>query len=165
MSSILSNILSTLYFFLPAIAGNITPVFVTRYNLLPQLNKPLDGNLLWRSQRLLGDNKTIRGLLSGIIVAALVGFWQGNLVLGATMGFGALWGDAIKSFFKRRFNKKPGSSWKPWDQIDFVIGATLITLPLSPQPITYYFIALVIIGFGSYVTSYLGVKTGLKKSL
>jgi CDP-2,3-bis-(O-geranylgeranyl)-sn-glycerol synthase len=39
------------------------------------------------------------------------------------LGFGALAGDSIKSFFKRRVGVKPGKRWFPFDQIDFVIGA------------------------------------------
>ena len=41
------------------------------------------------------------------------------------MGFGAITGDLIKSFFKRRLDFKPGARFFPWDQLDFVIGALI----------------------------------------
>ena len=44
------------------------------------------------------------------------------------MGFGALTGDAIKSFFKRRVNIPPGVSWFPFDQIDYIIGGIALSL-------------------------------------
>ena len=36
--------------------------------------------------------------------------------------FGALLGDIIESFFKRRIGKKRGEDWIPFDQIDFILG-------------------------------------------
>jgi CDP-diglyceride synthetase len=159
------DILFILYFFLPAMVANIVPVFADRYNFFPSFNKPLDGNLNWRGKRILGDHKTVRGVVVGTITGALIGLLQGSPILGLGMGLGALWGDAIKSFIKRRLGIKPGTSWIPWDQIDFIIGASIFTFPISPQPLVNYFIAAIIIGAGSFLTSYIGVRTGIKKSL
>ena len=41
------------------------------------------------------------------------------------LGFGALVGDAVKSFLKRRVSIKPGKPFFPWDQIDYTIGSLL----------------------------------------
>lgn len=158
-----SDILFIPYFFLPAIAANMAPVFADHYNILPSLNKPLDKNLNYNDRRILGDHKTIRGLVIGIIVGSLVGLLQGNIILGLGMGLGALWGDALKSFIKRRLDISPGTSWLPWDQTDFVIGASIVTFPISPQPIAHYMLAILIIGVGSYLVSYIGEHTGIKK--
>ncbi|MEM3153941.1 MAG: CDP-archaeol synthase, partial [Candidatus Woesearchaeota archaeon] len=38
-------------------------------------------------------------------------------------GIGALLGDSIKSFFKRRLGILPGRPWIPFDQVDYAIGA------------------------------------------
>ncbi|MEM4755790.1 MAG: CDP-archaeol synthase [Candidatus Woesearchaeota archaeon] len=42
---------------------------------------------------------------------------------GLLLGFGALFGDALKSFVKRRIGKEPGQRWIVFDQLDWVIGA------------------------------------------
>ena len=38
------------------------------------------------------------------------------------MGLGAILGDLIKSYYKRKENIKEGEKWVPFDQMDFVIG-------------------------------------------
>jgi len=50
------------------------------------------------------------------------------LLLGFLLGFGALFGDVVESFFKRQFNVKPGKPFIPFDQIDFLVGAWLFLL-------------------------------------
>ncbi|PLX25913.1 hypothetical protein C0580_00945, partial [Candidatus Parcubacteria bacterium] len=47
--------------------------------------------------------------------------------LGFLMGFGALFGDLVRSFVKRRVGIAPGKAWFPWDQIDFIIGAAIFS--------------------------------------
>ena len=47
------------------------------------------------------------------------------LFLGFLLGFGALFGDSVKSFFKRRSNIKPGHRFIPFDQLDYSVGSLL----------------------------------------
>lgn len=42
-------------------------------------------------------------------------------LFGAFVGFMALLGDAIKSYFKRRTGRDRGRPWFPFDQLDFVV--------------------------------------------
>ncbi len=180
----LKLISETIWLFLPAIVANITPVYFAHYNWLPSLNKPLDGHQTWRGYRLLGNNKTVRGLISGIIAGLLIGLMQFltshltvsislinysslavALTTGGLLAFSALAGDAIASFFKRQLNIAPGKPWIPFDQIDFVIGAFLVSILFTPLTLSHLFIALILIGSGSYLTSYIGVTLNIKKSL
>ncbi len=185
--SFLTDIAQVLWFLLPAIAANMAPVFAARYGWLKTLDKPIDGGLLYRGQPLLGSHKTIRGFVAGIVTGYAVGLAQGLLFrhsqavldlslfdysdpllsggIGSLLGFGALLGDAAKSFVKRRVKRTPGKSWPPFDQIDFVIGAMVVTwnfVRLTPPQI---FIALTIIGSGSFVVSLIGKKLKIKKTL
>ncbi|HLF15969.1 MAG TPA: CDP-archaeol synthase, partial [Candidatus Thermoplasmatota archaeon] len=41
------------------------------------------------------------------------------------VGFMALVGDAVKSYFKRRRGKPRGTPWVPFDQLDFVVFGLL----------------------------------------
>jgi CDP-2,3-bis-(O-geranylgeranyl)-sn-glycerol synthase len=52
-----------------------------------------------------------------------------SMLFGGILGAGALMGDLIKSFFKRRLGIKPGTMFQPWDGIDYVIGAMIVALP------------------------------------
>lgn len=56
------------------------------------------------------------------------------LLYGTAFGAGALLGDLIKSFFKRRLNIAPGKPFIPFDQLDFVFGALIAVSPLFLPP-------------------------------
>lgn len=137
-------IVSTLYLFLPAYVANMAPVVATRLNLFSFLDKPLDGSTKDTERPLLGINKTYRGFVAGLISSIFVAYVQLFLknkhifintdfditsknfwIWGAILGFGALMGDLVKSFFKRRFGIPPGKRWIPWDQLDMVFGGLI----------------------------------------
>jgi len=98
-------------------------------------------------RRLLGDGKTYRGLLIGVLAGIAVGFLQ--IWLASTYGWnflprhtivsvialavGALLGDMTKSFFKRRLGKGRGEQWPVADQYDLVAGAFLLVLVIDPS--------------------------------
>jgi CDP-2,3-bis-(O-geranylgeranyl)-sn-glycerol synthase len=99
-----------------------------------------DGN------RLFGDGKTYRGLIIGVLAGVITGLiliWlAGQLPLAglpvhtplsvSLLATGALLGDLVKSFFKRRFGKERGSKWPVADQYDLVAGAFLLLLLFDP---------------------------------
>lgn len=104
--------------------------------------KPLDlGRNFLDGRRIFGDSKTFRGFILGGIFGVGVGLIQNaalelipahqpELMLPRfelpalfCLGFGAMSGDLIKSFFKRRLGKAPGQPWPLADQLDFVLGA------------------------------------------
>jgi CDP-2,3-bis-(O-geranylgeranyl)-sn-glycerol synthase len=116
------------YMMLPIYFANMAPPFVKYWH---GWNRPI--SKLW-----LGSHKTVLGFIFGIAAATLTALiqakthWKGNLVnydnwflLGFACGCGAMTGDSLKSFFKRRLQIAPGQSWIPADQLDFVIGGLL----------------------------------------
>ena len=136
--------LQALYFILPAYFANIIPVLVKKINFLAW---PVDFGKKLGKNYLFGSHKTWRGLffatLGGFVFFYVqrllyqLGVFQ-NLSLidynafpfwfGALLGFGAIFGDLMKSFFKRRLSIAPGKRWVPFDQIDLVIGALVFSL-------------------------------------
>ncbi len=129
---------------LPAYFANMAPVIVK--NFLKKLALPLDFNKTWRGKPIFGSNKTFRGIIFAVIFGVAIAYFQFLLynnfdyfksisfidysewfLFGFLMGFGAIFGDLIESFIKRRVNVAPGSKFFPWDQIDFVIGALLFS--------------------------------------
>jgi CDP-2,3-bis-(O-geranylgeranyl)-sn-glycerol synthase len=60
------------------------------------------------------------------------------VTLGALLSSGALVGDALKSFLKRRLRIKPGETFFIFDQIDYILGALAfvsLKIPLSSLPV------------------------------
>jgi CDP-2,3-bis-(O-geranylgeranyl)-sn-glycerol synthase len=98
--------------------ANGTPVAVNRL-LGRRGNWPVDGGLtLPDGQPLFGASKTLRGILTAIIVtsvgaSALSLGWK----LGAAVGAAAMAGDLLSSFCKRRMRLKAGSRATGLDQI------------------------------------------------
>lgn len=155
-------ILGIVWFLGPAYLSNMTPPFIAIV-IGKRFDYPADFGLTWRGKRILGSHKTLRGFVGGIIAGILFGMLQQRLagaafvtsialvdyaavngaLLGALLGFGALLGDSVKSFFKRRVGIKPGGRWVPFDQIDFIIGAFLLSWPIAPLSWQVWLIALV----------------------
>lgn len=145
-------IFQSLYFILPAAFANMTPPLVKRLMILEY---PMDFGKKWRGKRILGDHKTFRGLFFGIVAAVIIVLVQkilyedvfffrelsivnyssiNVLLLGFLLGLGALIGDAVESFFKRRCSIAPGRSWFPWDQMDFIVGSLVFCMFIFIPP-------------------------------
>jgi len=92
-----SNVLwmaETIYLYLPAYLANAVPVITGG-------GSPLDGGRIWRDGRpLLGDHKTLRGTISGIVVGTVVGLFQMTPLRGFLLALGTIGGDLIVSFLK-----------------------------------------------------------------
>lgn len=159
MGELLKIILETIWLFLPAGVANTAPVLAARYAWFPSLNRPIH-------EPLLGSHKTWRGLIAGIIFGSVTGLILGQgLFFGAALGFGALAGDAAKSFVKRRLKIAPGKNWPPFDQVDYVAGAAVAASFFLEVTVANIIIALIIFGLGSLLVSYVGMQLKLKKSL
>lgn len=172
----MSEVIAAFLFFLPAGIANMSPVFANKIPVLRDWKTPLDLGKSWRGKRLLGDNKTLRGLVFGTATAAVTALLirlftnpADNLQIhatfvfaGALMGAGALLGDAVESFFKRRVGVPPGSSWFPFDQTDYIIGGLIVIYPFY-TPSLSLMATILLLYFGLHLTtSYIGYLLGLK---
>lgn len=143
--SFVVDVLSVLYFFLPAVVANMVPVHVRSLNFFAW---PLDFGSTLRGKPLFGKNKTWRGFLFGVGAGLCVFFVQQllfssgylhtfslidysrvHVLLGAALGVGALVGDALESCVKRQLDIRPGQRFLFWDQADFFLGALLVSVP------------------------------------
>lgn len=160
----MNDILTILWLFLPVAGANMGPVIANNISFLKRFNQPLDFGKTFKGKRIFGDHKTIRGIVAGTIMGLLVVLLQSLLVrqaswledysytvnykdslviiMGLFMGFGAIMGDAIKSFFKRQIGINPGHSWFPFDQTDFVIGGLLASLPFFVLSLEMYILGI-----------------------
>jgi len=162
-----------LLFFLPAGVANATPVVANKIPLLRDWHTPLDFGVSLHNKRLLGKNKTWRGLLTGSVIAGFTALALSPIVhydtslpgvfgLGFIMGFGALFGDAIESIIKRQKGIAAGHSWFPFDQIDYIIGGLLFLAPFSS--LNWANVGLIfMVFFGLHlVVAYIAYLLGLK---
>lgn len=138
MLEIIAVITTAVWLMLPAFIANPTAVVFGG-------GTPIDFGKNWRDgRRILGDGKTFRGLIGGTACGIIVGLIQMNVPsqwsLGSftlttiiTLSFGALLGDMVKSFFKRRSGFERGAKLPLIDQLDFVAGAWILTYAFDPQ--------------------------------
>ena len=120
--------LETIYIYLPAYIANATPVLLGG-------GPPIDGGRTWvDDQPLFGDHKTVRGTFSGIIVGIAVGILQMQPLRGVLLSVGAIGGDIVVSFIKRRIKLKPGAMFPIADQMGFIVFAVLLVSLVQPSP-------------------------------
>lgn len=180
----INDFLFALWFFLPAGIANVTPIFVSKIPLLSKMNAPMDFGLKLRGKPILGPHKTIRGVFFGTLAGTLVFLLQiyafnhygwaedisGELVygqlsiwLGVLLSFGALFGDMLKSFFKRQFNVESGKSWFPFDQLDYILGGLLFSSLVVVLEFMQYVLIIIIWFLVHLISSYIGYLLKLKK--
>ena len=149
----LIDVAAAVWFIFPAYCANATPVIFGGGKSMDFGKKFSDG------KPFVGSHKTFRGFLAGITIGTLVGIVQTliyetylfsygtqfeySILLGFMLSLGALTGDLTESFIKRRLNRSPGSSLPIADQIDFILGAFLFSIPVSFPSL---FEALIILG-------------------
>ena len=151
---------------------------------------PIDGGRVFRDgHRILGDGKTIRGFIVGVLLGTLTGVGQifaaphiqtamescmivtpdmmSILYMPISAAFflslGALIGDLIGSFFKRRIDIKSGNPAPVLDQLGFIIMALALAAPFL-QAEAIYVIILVTLTLGiHWISNAMGYLLGLKE--
>jgi CDP-2,3-bis-(O-geranylgeranyl)-sn-glycerol synthase len=148
---------------LPAYAANMAPPFVRYWK---GWNPPI-------ARRSLGSHKTVLGFAAGVCAAVLVTLiqsriaWDGGLVaydawLGLRFGVGAMAGDSAKSFLKRRVGIPPGARWVPFDQLDFVVGALVLTASRASLSWLDVTLILAVTAAGHVFVNHLGYWLGIR---
>lgn len=175
-------IIFALLFFAPAGLANAAPVFANKIPLLNRWKTPVDLGRHYRGKRILGNNKTWRGLIVGILTGTLTGIviyllfpdfveelglrisspLPSMAILGGVLGAGALLGDIVESFFKRQAGVSSGQPWFPFDQIDYIIGG-LLTSSMFIELSWQQRLAVLLVWFGLHLlSSFIGYLIGLK---
>lgn len=154
--------LNYLYFsfiiLLPAMIANMTPVLIKMKYWNTSINEST-----------FGKNKTWRGFLGAIVIGTLSYFIlekfnfidsvnDSNLIIfiGFLFSFGAIGGDLIKSFLKRKMGINPGENWMPWDQIDYILGMIIMTYFIYQYTFSQIVFLLILGGTVSALTHRMG---------
>ena len=110
--------------------------------------RPIDGGRTWGGRRVLGDGKTWRGTAVGTLIGVLLAVGLNAIndpvstALGVTLptfplhaavalAFGAMLGDILASFIKRRSGRERGASFPGLDQLDFVVVSLLLAFVVA----------------------------------
>jgi CDP-2,3-bis-(O-geranylgeranyl)-sn-glycerol synthase len=156
-------IVEALKFIFPAYCANATPV-------LAGGGLPMDfGKNFFDGKRIFGANKTFRGFFFGLTVGVAVGLVEWALfdypiLFSLLSPLGALLGDLTAAFLKRRLGIAPGGLLPVIDQIDFVVGAIVFSLPLA---MIYWELAVAVLLITPPIhlfTNFLAYKLKLKKN-
>jgi len=173
LMTLFGDIFEALYFILPAYFANSSPTVLgkgSRYNF------PLDrGRVFLDGRRIIGDSKTVRGLIGGICAGLFIGFIQFLIrdpepVLGFLdtmnrtflLALGTHLGDLFGSFIKRRLNINPGGAFPIIDQLGFLVFALGLTAIFYEVPLKYVFILLPLTLGAHLGANILAYKAGIK---
>jgi len=123
-------------------------------------------------KRIFGDNKTFRGFLFGwgvgfgvgLVEGLVFGFQNYPVLFALLIPLGALLGDLTGAFIKRRIGIKPGGLLPIVDQVDFVVGAVVFSLPLALISWEVAATVLLITPPIHLFTNFLAFKMKLKKN-
>ncbi len=177
---ILTLIVYSIYFMIPAYLANGSALVFGG-------GTPLDfGHNARDGRRICGDGVTWRGTIGGGLFGMFIGFLLAilaeygfatyyfniissnisivsgfipqGLLLGFLLGFGALIGDSIGSFIKRRLNFERGKPVPLLDQLDFVVVSLIFAsfiVQLNWEMVLIILIVSVFLHLGANVFAYL----------
>jgi CDP-2,3-bis-(O-geranylgeranyl)-sn-glycerol synthase len=177
-------VLQLVFFILPAYFANSIPVLLGGGAAIDARKKMADG------RRVFGAGKTVRGFFAGVLAGAAVGALEGLVLPGTAwdiyagagsalgmggaatyalagflLGAGAMLGDLLGSFIKRRQGIAQGRPSLVMDQLLFLAVALLSAYPLAAPILTleavlFLFVLTYFVHMGANV---LANRLGLKK--
>ncbi len=159
-------LLRSVFLFLPAMVANAMPVVASG---IIRKKHPLDFGLRFvDGKRLLGKNKSIEGFVAGITGGLLIGCIytlvthnHGWITYGVISGIGAMVGDSLNSFVKRRLNIRSGDPFIPMDQLSFILVTYVLVTALRVNDAVGIEVSLVDLAMGVYIVMVLHPLTNL----
>lgn len=177
-------VFQALFLVLPAYIANMMPVIFDRMAVLKSLAVPIDFGRKMGSETIFGSHKTYRGFVAGMIGGVITAGLQMALYIfvpsvrwiflfsydgifivgwGFLLGLGALSGDLVKSFFKRRLRIASGAVFFPFDQIDFLVGALLFGMCYFFPSFSHLVVLFFLTPLLHFLVNVLGYFLGMKK--
>ena len=164
-----SEVLNAIFFVFPTMFANVTPMLFGG-------GLPIDFRKnFFDKRRILGNNKTIRGLIAGVLGGFLMGLFSSwwltqiiqvdfpiHIANGFFQGLGAIIGDSVGSFIKRRINIPPGGSLPLMDQAGYMVFGLLLGMIGAPFPWTYWVIILPLATIVHLAANAVGYSIGVK---
>lgn len=145
-------------------AANGVPILL-RYLLEERLAYPVDfKHSLFDGQRILGDSKTWRGLFGSLLTTCCLSLLLGySLLTGLMISLGAMSGDLLSSFTKRRL-KMPSSSMAPLlDQLPESLIPAILVMHTFHLSITNIIILVLLFIILEYMLSRVLYQLGIRR--
>ncbi|MCC6017666.1 MAG: CDP-2,3-bis-(O-geranylgeranyl)-sn-glycerol synthase [Candidatus Verstraetearchaeota archaeon] len=162
IKELIEEVAACIWKILPAYIANASPLVITRNRKC----HPLDFNKKFIDKRpILGSGKTIEGFIAGIIMGGIVGALQtpNNPIRAFTLSLGAMLGDSIGSFIKRRFNIERGKPAPLLDQLMFILVAMLLSYKFETYTLQDIVVIIAITIPLHVVTNKIAYILGIKK--
>ena len=137
--------------------------------------KRLDMGRQFMGQPLFGKGKTIEGTVNGIALgiiatfilnyffSAYISLGVEYLMLGTLLSVGAIIGDIIATFIKRRIGMEAGAEFFPLDQLDFIFGGIVFGSFLFVPSLVEIGLIILITLFIHKAANFLAFKIRMKK--
>jgi hypothetical protein len=164
-----------------------------KYGWLNRLKTPLDFGLRFRGKRILGDHKTLRGLVINVLfctIGTMIQAWlqtkgyipQWILLVdytshayssGICLGLGMTFGELPNSFLKRQLDILPGNKKKGllsvvfflFDQVDLAIGIWVFLFFFIRPSIWFILLSFLITILLHVFVSSVGYALGMRKTV
>lgn len=127
------------------------------------------GRKLSDGKPIFGSHKTIRGVIVGILAGSIIGLAE-SLVdhrlafAGFMIALGAVLGDLLGAFIKRRLSVEPGRAFPILDQLDFVLGSLLLGYAFFPIGFLSVILFVIVTPPIHLATNYGAYLLGIKKT-
>jgi len=143
--------------------ANGTPVIVKKL-LNQDLDFALDGGLnFFDGRRLFGPSKTVRGVVSAVLVTTLCAMLvELEWFIGTVIGSVSMAGDLFSSFIKRRLNMPPSSMAFGLDQVPESLLPLLVVQPMLNLTAMDIAAVVVIFSVGGLVISRILYKLNIR---
>lgn len=147
-------------------------------NAAPMMVKPLIdrvsrhrvdfGRKAWDGRDVFGRNKSWEGIAAAIVVSVLAStifvYFEGNpwwIVYGFVSAVGAMCGDLLNSFIKRRLSLGPGECFIPCDQLSFLLVAHALIYLSGVYELVGVELSARVLAFGIVASLFLHMLTNL----
>ena len=189
----MNELLRVGYLLLPLLGGALLTGLASRFDWFAWLARPVDFGRRFRGRRLFGDNKKLRGVLTGGVGAAAVFAVQATVLHGVAglkeleafdyaavspwlfgfcLGAAAMLSELANSFAKRQLDIPPGRQaqgrWGPVfhvvDQVDLLLGAWLVIALAGALTLTRVLVSIVLVYVAHRLTTRIGFLLGLRRT-
>jgi len=156
-------ITSALLFIGPAYFANAAPLVLGGGASLDGGRNLADGRPIF------GPHKTVRGVIAGTVVGTLIGLAESLVdprlaTAGFMIALGAVLGDLLGAFVKRRLNVEPGKAFPVLDQLDFILGSVVLGYPFFQVGLISILLVVVVTPPIHLATNYGAYRLGIKKT-
>jgi hypothetical protein len=180
------------YLFFPLLGGALGVGLCTRYDLW--VAWPIDRGVTCRRRRLLGDNKTFRGILVGTLGTTPGMLLQGTLLhamaplraleyadysrlplwrFGLLLGLARMLSELPNSFAKRQLHIAPGKLgtgrhavlFYIIDHLDYLPAVWIVLSGFVPVTLSRVLVSILVVFLGHHLASATGYCLGMRKSI